>query len=362
MDYLIWEHMNNKLRIMNQESRIMGVKNIIKSISRGFTLIELMVAIAIVGVLASATVVALNPLEQFAKARDAQRKNDLLQIRNALELYYNDNNRYPPVGGINSDLVAGIAWGDQWGSYMTKLPKDPSSPGQEYKYERDGAGTYFRLYAKLERCSDAQTIPGTCGTTSHNYAVTSTNAIAIALPTFTPTPTNTPTPTSTPTPLPRKVFVTSQTYDGSLGGLNGADAKCQLLADAQPSLSGKIWKAWLSDSTGSPSTRFTKYDVPYELVNGTRIADNWDDLVDVDLLVAPINKTEAGLAPPVESVRTNTIYAGTVYSGISHCTNWTSSSGSNIRYGFTSVTTSSWTNGGSTTCGPSLLPLYCFEQ
>ncbi|TSC66687.1 MAG: hypothetical protein CEO21_126, partial [Microgenomates group bacterium Gr01-1014_80] len=107
-------------------------------------------------------------------------------------------------------------------------------------------------------------------------------------------PTVAPTPTPTPTPLPpsasyKRVFETSLTYDGNLGGLAGADSKCQTLADT--SGRGGTWKAWLSDSATSVSSRFTHATVSYKLLNGTTIANDWNNLTSGTIL-APINLTE----------------------------------------------------------------------
>ncbi len=103
----------------------------------------------------------------------------------------------------------------------------------------------------------------------------------------------------------KKVFVTSETYTSNLGGLAGADQKCNALA-ATAGLSG-TYMAWLSDSSAGPDTRFTRSDIPYALVDGTLIASDWDDLVDGALLAA-ITRTE--FASVVSSgtfiVRTNT--------------------------------------------------------
>jgi len=61
---------------------------------KGFTLIELLVVVAIIGLLATMSIVALNTAR--AKARDAKRVGDIKQIQTALELYYNDNSAgYP---------------------------------------------------------------------------------------------------------------------------------------------------------------------------------------------------------------------------------------------------------------------------
>lgn len=119
------------------------------------------------------------------------------------------------------------------------------------------------------------------------------------------------------------VFATSTTYDGNLGGLASADAECNALADGA-GLSG-TYKAWLSDESASPSTRFTQATVPYVLVDGTRIADNWADLTD-GAIDGFIDQTESGSVPAV-SIWTGTRANGTEYSGI-NCNNWTEGTGS----------------------------------
>lgn len=63
---------------------------------KGFTLIELLIVIAIIGILSTVLVTIINPLQQFAKARDAGRKSDLRQIANALQRYQAAyNGQYP---------------------------------------------------------------------------------------------------------------------------------------------------------------------------------------------------------------------------------------------------------------------------
>jgi hypothetical protein len=59
----------------------------------------------------------------------------------------------------------------------------------------------------------------------------------------------------------RFAFVSGTKFTGALGGLIGADQQCAALAGAA-GLSG-TYRAWLSDDTGSPATRFTPSTVPY---------------------------------------------------------------------------------------------------
>lgn len=97
-------------------------------------------------------------------------------------------------------------------------------------------------------------------------------------------------------PSARLVFITSERFTGDLGGMRGADERCQDSADAA-GLSG-TYKAWLSDSEGhSPSTRFTRSTLPYELVDGTLVAKSWRDLTD-GFLESQISLDERGNSAP----------------------------------------------------------------
>lgn len=174
----------------------------------------------------------------------------------------------------------------------------------------------------------------------------------------------------------RRVFVTSTLYNGNLGGLDGADAKCQARADAA-GLTG-TFRAWLSDSTGSPSTRFEKSLVAYALVDNTKIANDWEDLVDGTIL-HKIHLDEFGQPAPTG----NTSCAGggqrTAWSATSSsgkllqsdrsCEDWSSSDAKGAAWGLIDAvvnppTQEYWTSSCSsagTACYLSS-PLYCFEQ
>lgn len=68
----------------------------------GFTLVEVLVVIAIITVLAALVITTLNPAQLRRAARDTNRKKDIALISAALEQYYADNNVYPAVTGANA--------------------------------------------------------------------------------------------------------------------------------------------------------------------------------------------------------------------------------------------------------------------
>lgn len=161
------------------------------------------------------------------------------------------------------------------------------------------------------------------------------------------------------TGAPCFVFITSTTHDGNLGGVSGADIICQQRATdaARPG----TYKAWLSDSVNSPATRFVRSPGPYQLFNGTRIADSYADLTDGSLTNL-IDRTEDNDPVASFNVWTHTQTNGTVAAGDGHCHNWSSPddpAGGDT--GAAVLPTSGWTVSNATPCaGPN--HLYCFQQ
>ncbi len=172
----------------------------------------------------------------------------------------------------------------------------------------------------------------------------------------------------------KTVFVTSKGYTGNLGGLAGADQKCNALATTA-GLSGS-YMAWLSVAPEDPSTRFTRSTVPYALTDGTVIAGDWDDLVgpEGDRLEAPISIDEAGYQRDT-FVWTNTEYDGERVLDASSltCSGFTESTSqfpAVVGWSLGTVKGNSvegaWTFRELTSTGPPdcnyLAALYCFEQ
>lgn len=141
-----------------------------------------------------------------------------------------------------------------------------------------------------------------------------------------------------PPPSYKVVFITSQGYTGNLGGLQGANAKCQDLATKAGMLG--TFKAWLARSPlGSvkenPITTFTKYNGVYRLRNGVVIANNWNELITTGKLLHQINVDEKGNVVNYALVWTGFQYSprsdGSIFwnqspSVYDNCLNWTNNS------------------------------------
>lgn len=133
--------------------------------SDGFTLIELLVVVAIIGILSSVILASLNNAR--ARARDAKRKEDVLQLRTALAGYFADNGSYPAAypsnwGGVTtascgtnaSTKGAGAYIQGLTPTYISELPTDPgttaSSACYGYLYSSNGSSYVLLVHQSPE--------------------------------------------------------------------------------------------------------------------------------------------------------------------------------------------------------------------
>ncbi|MEO8278111.1 MAG: type II secretion system major pseudopilin GspG [Ideonella sp.] len=103
----------------------------------GFTLIELMVVLVIIGVLAA--LIVPNVLNRAEDARVTAARTDVTNLMQALKLYRLDNQRYPSAEQGLQSLVARPTTGTipmNWKPYLDKLPADPW--GKPYQYANPG--------------------------------------------------------------------------------------------------------------------------------------------------------------------------------------------------------------------------------
>ncbi len=153
------------------------------------------------------------------------------------------------------------------------------------------------------------------------------------------------------------------------GGIEGADVRCQAAADSA-GLEG-TFLAWLSaGSTAQVVDRFSLDGGPFVLVDGTVLAEDWEDLTDGSVMT-PILMDASGLtyaptALPEQYVITHTHQDGTSMGGLQPCGGFTADSAIEAGWGNAGASDESWTvSGDRWQCdsasggGPSL---YCFEQ
>lgn len=163
------------------------------------------------------------------------------------------------------------------------------------------------------------------------------------------------------------MFVSSTAQNGNFGGVQGADDLCESLA-ASAGLPGKF-VAWMSSGELNTQAldRLDQADVPYRLVDGTKIADNWDDLTD-NSLDNPINRDENG----VVRSGSNNVWTGADGNGTGiafasdsnvNCNNWTGGSSSlSGRVGSSAAIDEDWTNTGDNIDCNLNRRLYCVQS
>ena len=172
----------------------------------GFTLIEMVIVVAILALLLIITMMSWK--NQLNKARDAQRKDDLQRISIAFEEYFSDFGCYPPENILDN------CGGGELKPYLDKIPCDPVTD-KPYEYVPDGdkpaCPRNFRLLARLGNETDPAIASLGCagelgcgwdGDPVYNYGVSSKN-VAVGNPAL-PSPSAAPSaaPGASPSPSP----------------------------------------------------------------------------------------------------------------------------------------------------------------
>lgn len=125
--------------------------------TKGFTLIEIMVVIALIGILAGLLLVSMQGAR--TSARDAQRRADLENIKSALEMFKSTCGEYPDFtlptnGSALSATCNGIPI-----TVLNSTPKDPISPIKWYTYDPSPTYKSYTLRAILESGETLEVTP-----------------------------------------------------------------------------------------------------------------------------------------------------------------------------------------------------------
>lgn len=133
-----------------------------KNSKSGFSLIEILIVVAILAILIFLSITTLDPRLQLAKARDGQREADLKSLSLGFEDYIADNPCYPEESTLST------CGGEELKPYLRKVPCDPESR-LPYLYERPECGKFI-LYTNLKTKNLAFNYNN-----KGNYVVTSSN-------------------------------------------------------------------------------------------------------------------------------------------------------------------------------------------
>lgn len=108
---------------------------------KGFTLMEILIAIAIIAILTAIGIVSYGSINRGA--RNAKRKSDIGQIQSALELYRSDFGYYPAIntGGLND--AAKLEDSADFVTYLSKVPEDPKGFAYQYQATGENNGQYY---------------------------------------------------------------------------------------------------------------------------------------------------------------------------------------------------------------------------
>lgn len=128
---------------------------------RGFTLLEILLVIAAIGILAAIVIVAINPQRQLSQVRDAERDSSVNTISNALNQYLIDQGSYPSgVGATELEVCAEgvdqatcaseslLYLGELTPDYIASIPREPQSSGNGAGYRISTDSNRSRVFVR----------------------------------------------------------------------------------------------------------------------------------------------------------------------------------------------------------------------
>ena len=123
----------------------------------GFTLIELLVVIAIIAILATTVIVTYDSLRK--KARDAERKSEITQIKRLIEIYMVDNINAPSNGDGDKTIDKGSGIALLLSDWKDGLASGPAEPSSNATYYYTSSGANYAIGANLEDDGTCAALP-----------------------------------------------------------------------------------------------------------------------------------------------------------------------------------------------------------
>jgi len=157
-----------------------------RRVRNGFSLVELLIAFAILTILIVAFLMTINPIAQVNKAHDAQRKKDIKKISASFEEYFNDKGCYPKQVLIDSFNVLSNCGKNplEFVSWLKPWPCDPNKKPYQIGTgpTNEACPKWYKVLTKLDNMSDGdiplkfkkQIVEGAYPFT-YNFGVSSTN-------------------------------------------------------------------------------------------------------------------------------------------------------------------------------------------
>jgi len=121
----------------------------LRSKQTGFTIVELLIVIVVIGILAAITIVAFNGVQK--QARDTERTSEIKSMQKAIEMYKVENGEYPlqEDGVANAGYSMSLIESLLVPKYMSALPKEPNSTAP-YQYVRGTGKDSYAIRAMYE--------------------------------------------------------------------------------------------------------------------------------------------------------------------------------------------------------------------
>lgn len=110
----------------------------------GFTIVELLIVIVVIGILAAITIVAFNGVQ--ARARYMAMQSDLQAINKAIQMYHADNGNYPFMGATGGNVIGtSPAIPGLVPDYIQSMPRFPSGTPGYYAYIWSANGANYKI-------------------------------------------------------------------------------------------------------------------------------------------------------------------------------------------------------------------------